>query len=309
MTLTQLKYMIAVAEAGNFTVAAEKSFVTQPTLSMQIQKLEEELGVKIFNRTKKPIRLTKVGSEILMQARKIISESKRMEDVVAQEKGFIGGDFTLGIIPTVMPTLLPMFLNTFLKTYPKVNLKIEELTTESIIERLSEGKLDAGIASTPLKHENIIERPLYYEPFVAYIPEGHRLSKSKNINVDDIENENVLLLEDGHCFKNQVLSLCSFSKSGLNKQFNLKSGSFETLVNLANEGLGMSLIPYLNSANLSEKNSENLRNFPAPSPAREISVIYPKSQLKLQIIEALKESISGVVRGAITFEDVKIIVP
>jgi LysR family hydrogen peroxide-inducible transcriptional activator len=151
--------------------------------------------------------------------------------------------------------------------------------------------------------------PLYYEPFVAYIPEGHRLSKSRNINVDDIENENVLLLEDGHCFKNQVLSMCSFSKSGLNKQFNLKSGSFETLVNLANKGLGMSLIPYLNSANLSEKNSGNVRNFPAPSPAREISIIYPKSQLKLQIIEALKESISGVVRGAITFEDVKIIVP
>ena len=193
MTLTQLKYMIAVAEAGNFTLAAEKSFVTQPTLSMQIQKLEDELGVQIFNRTKKPIRLTKVGSEILIQARKIISESKRMEDVVAQEKGFIGGSFSLGIIPTVMPTLLPMFLNTFLKAYPKVNLKIEELTTESIIEHLADGKLDAGIAATPLKHETIIERPLYYEPFVAYIPESHRLSGSNEINIEDLENENVLL--------------------------------------------------------------------------------------------------------------------
>jgi len=232
-----------------------------------------------------------------------------MEDVVAQEKGFIGGGFTLGIIPTVMPTLLPMFLNTFLKSYPKVNLKIEELTTESIIERLAEGKLDAGIASTPLKHETIIERPLYYEPFVAYIPQGHRLSKSEKISVDDIENENVLLLEDGHCFKNQVLSMCALTKSGLNKQFNLKSGSFETLVNLANEGLGMTLIPYLNSMNLSEKNCKNIRNFPVPSPAREISIIYPKSQLKLQIIEAVKDSISGVIRGAITFEDVQIIVP
>ncbi|MDB4608883.1 hydrogen peroxide-inducible genes activator [Flavobacteriaceae bacterium] len=309
MTLTQLKYMIAVAEAGNFTLAAEKSFVTQPTLSMQIQKLEEELGVQIFNRAKKPIRLTKVGSEILIQARKIISESKRMEDVVAQEKGFIGGDFTLGIIPTVMPTLLPMFLNTFLKSYPKVNLKIEELTTENIIKKLEEGKIDAGICATPLKQEKIIERPLYYEPFVAYVPGNHRLAKSSQINVEDLENEDILLLQDGHCFKNQVLSMCSLAKSGMNGRLNLKSGSFETLVNLANEGLGMTLVPYLNANNLSEKNAQNIIHFPAPPPAREISIIYHKSQLKLQIIEALKESISSVVRGAIAFDNVKIVSP
>ena len=309
MTLTQLKYMIAVAEAGNFTLAAEKSFVTQPTLSMQIQKLEEELGVQIFNRAKKPIRLTKVGSEILIQARKIISESKRMEDVVAQEKGFIGGDFTLGIIPTVMPTLLPMFLNTFLKSYPKVNLKIEELTTENIIKKLEEGKIDAGICATPLKQEKIIERPLYYEPFVAYVPGNHRLAKSSQINIEDLENEDILLLQDGHCFKNQVLSMCSLAKIGMNGRLNLKSGSFETLVNLANEGLGMTLVPYLNANNLSEKNAQNIIHFPAPPPAREISIIYHKSQLKLQIIEALKESISSVVRGAIAFDDVKIVSP
>ena len=309
MTITQLHYVLAVAEHQNFTKAAEKCFVTQPTLSMQIQKLEDQLGIQIFDRTKKPIKLTEVGNKIVAQAKKIVEEADRINDIVDQQKGFIGGEFRLGIIPTVMPTLLPMFLKTFIKRYPKVKLKIEELTTEEIVQRIKDGHLDAAIAATPLKQEQIKERVLFYEPFVAYIPEGHRLSKSKNINVDDIENENVLLLEDGHCFKNQVLSMCSFSKSGLNKQFNLKSGSFETLVNLANEGLGMSLIPYLNSANLSEKNSENVRNFPAPSPAREISIIYPKSQLKLQIIEALKESISGVVRGAITFEDVKIIVP
>jgi LysR family hydrogen peroxide-inducible transcriptional activator len=301
--------MIAVAEAGNFTLAAEKSFVTQPTLSMQIQKLEEELGVQIFNRAKKPIRLTKVGSEILIQARKIISESKRMEDVVAQEKGFIGGDFTLGIIPTVMPTLLPMFLNTFLKSYPKVNLKIEELTTENIIIKLEEGKIDAGICATPLKQEKIIERPLYYEPFVAYVPGNHRLAKSSQINIEDLENEDILLLQDGHCFKNQVLSMCSLAKIGMNGRLNLKSGSFETLVNLANEGLGMTLVPYLNANNLSEKNAQNIIHFPAPPPAREISIIYHKSQLKLQIIEALKESISSVVRGAIAFDDVKIVSP
>lgn len=309
MTLTQLSYMIAVAEAGNFTVAAERVFVTQPTLSMQIQKLEDELGVKIFNRSKKPIRLTKVGEQILIQARNIIAESKRMEDIVAQEKGFIGGTFKLGIIPTVMPTLLPMFLNAFIKKYPKVNLSIEEMNTATIIQNLNEGKLDAGIAATPLKNEKLEERPLYFEPFVAYIPKNHRLEKNKTLEQEDLMDEKILVLKDGHCFRNQALSLCSREKTLIEKSFELKSGSFETLVHLANEGLGMTLIPYLNTRQMSEENKSNLRHFESPSPAREISLVYSKSQLKIQIIDALKNSIESVIRGAIAIENVNIISP
>lgn len=309
MTLTQLSYMIAVAEAGNFTVAAERVFVTQPTLSMQIQKLEDELGVKIFNRTKKPIRLTKVGKQILIQARNIIAEAKRMDDIVAQEKGFIGGEFKLGIIPTVMPTLLPMFLNSFIKKYTKVNLKIEELTTNTIITYLKEGKLDAGIAATPLKFDNIEERPLYYEPFVGYVPKNHRLNSIDHLTQEDLEHEEILVLEDGHCFRNQALSMCSTKSVKSAQAFNLKSGSFETLINLSNEGLGMTLVPYLNTLNLSRDNKANLKYFKEPSPAREISLVYPKSQLKIQIIEALKTSIEGVIRGAIAVENVNIISP
>lgn len=309
MTLTQLKYMIAVAEAGNFTLAAEKSFVTQPTLSMQIQKLEEELDVKIFDRGKKPIRLTPVGNEILVQARKIIAEAKRMDDIVAQEKGYIGGTFKLGIIPTVMPTLLPLFLTHFIKRYPKVDLHIEELNTVTIMTRLQEGKLDAGIAATPLKNEKLLERPLYYEPFVGYIPKNHRLNELKEIHSEDIENESLLVLEDGHCFRNQVLSMCSIKNSGKKNNFQFKSGSFETLINLCNQGMGMTLVPYLNAQNLKEENKQNLKHFPSPPPAREISLVYPKNQLKIHIIEALNKSISGIIRGLIAFEDVKIIAP
>lgn len=309
MTLTQLNYMITVAEAGNFTLAAEKSFVTQPTLSMQIQKLEEELDVQIFNRTKKPIRLTAVGEEILVQARKIIAEAKRMDDIVAQEKGFIGGPFRLGIIPTVMPTLLPLFLTHFMKNYPKVDLHIEELNTDNIMTRLQEGKLDAGIAATPLKNEKLLERPLYYEPFVGYVPKNHRLHQSKEIHPENIENESVLVLEDGHCFRNQVLSMCSIKDSQKKKAFQLKSGSFETLINLSNQGMGMTLVPYLNAQNLNEENKENLKHFTSPPPAREISLVYPKSQLKLQIIGALNKSITSIIRGLIAFEDVKIVAP
>ena len=306
MTLTQLSYMIAVAEAGNFTVAAEKVFVTQPTLSMQIQKLEDELGVQIFNRTKKPIRLTNVGEQILKQARNILAEAKRMDDIVAQEKGFIGGEFKLGIIPTVMPTLLPMFLNAFINKHPKINLKIQELNTDSIINQLKEGKIDAGIAATPLKYDNIEERPLYYEPFVGYIPEQHRLNKVEQLMQEDLQDENILVLEEGHCFRNQALSFCSLKK---NNAFDLKSGSFETLINLSNEGLGMTLVPYLNTLTLSRENKAKLKHFQDPPPAREISLIFPKSQLKIQIIDALQKTIEGIIRGAIVIENVKIISP
>ena len=129
MTITQLKYLLAVAEHQNFTTAAEYCFVTQPTLSMQIQKLEEELGVSVFNRKKKPLELTPIGERIALQAKLIVDESNRIQDIVDQQKGFVGGEFRLGLIPTIMPTLLPLFLKTFLKKYNKVNLVIEELTT------------------------------------------------------------------------------------------------------------------------------------------------------------------------------------
>jgi LysR family hydrogen peroxide-inducible transcriptional activator len=309
MTITQLKYVLAVAEHQNFTKAAEKTFVTQPTLSMQIQKLEEELDILIFDRSKKPIELTSVGRKIVSQAKNIVNESERMQDVVDQEKGFIGGDFRLGIIPTIMPTLLPMFLKNFTTKYPKVHLKIEELSTEEIIHKLKDGHIDAAIAATPLQNENIKERVLYYEPFVGYIPENHRLSKKNIIEVSDLDIDDILLLEDGHCFRDGVINLCRSSKLSHNETFQLESGSFETLIKLSHEGLGMTLLPYLHTLDISEKQHKNLRYFKEPPPAREVSIIYPKSELKLQIIDAMYHVISGIVRGAIRFQDVKIISP
>ena len=307
MTLTQLEYTLAVAEEGNFTVAAEKCFVTQPTLSMQVQKLEDELGVKLFNRNTKPIALTPIGSKIISQAKTIVEEAKRMDDVVSMEKGEIKGDFKLGIIPTVMPTLLPLFLNSFIKKYPKVNLKIEDLNTSSIEEGLENGKIDAGIAATPLENIKLIEKPLYYEPFVGYIPEIHPLSKLETITPIDIENNDILVLEDGHCFRDHILKLCKTTT--ISQSFDLKSGSFETLINLVNEGPWMTILPYLQTLNLSVKNVKNLRYFEDPEPAREISIVYNKSQLKLPVIEALSNLIEGIVRGAIKFENIQLISP
>jgi LysR family hydrogen peroxide-inducible transcriptional activator len=309
MTITQLSYVLAVAENQNFTKAAEKCFVTQPTLSMQIQKLEDQLDVQIFDRSKKPIELTDVGKKIVTQARNIVNESNRIQDIVDQQKGFIGGEFKLGIIPTIMPTLLPMFLNNFLKKHPKVKLKIEELTTEEIISRIKDGHLDAAIAATPLEDENIKERVLYFEPFVSYIPKGHRLHSNKKIDVSDLDINDMLLLEDGHCFRDGVINLCKAFKNNVEDKFQLESGSIETLIKLSNEGLGMTLLPYLHTIDIRNKEVENLHYFNEPSPAREVSLIYHKSELKMQIIEALQDVISGVVRGAIAFQNVKIISP
>ena len=308
MTLTQLYYMSAVAEYGNFTVAADKCFVTQPTLSMQVQKLEDELGVKIFNRATKPIVLTDIGKKILIQAKRITEEATRMQDIVSTEKGFIGGEFKLGIIPTVMPTLLPMFLKTFVKKYPKVDLKIEELNTQNITKMLEQGHLDAGIAATPLGLDSILELPLYHEPFVGYIPEGNPLHAVEQIEIEDLNMTDLLVLEDGHCFRNHVLNLCQINQIESNP-FDLKSGSFETLINLADEGLGMTLLPFLHGNSLTDNKKKNLRFFPEPAPAREVSLIHSKSQLKLPIINALRSAVSSIIRGAIKFENIKIISP
>jgi LysR family hydrogen peroxide-inducible transcriptional activator len=309
MTITQLQYVLAVAEYQNFTLAAQKSFVTQPTLSMQVQKLEDELDVLIFDRGKKPIAITEVGKKIVAQAKIIVAEAERIKDIVDQDKGFIGGDFTLGIIPTIMPTILPMFLPTFVKRYPKVNLIIKEQATDSLIRNLQDGHLDAAIAATPLEIEFIKERPLYYEPFVGYVPPNHRLVTKKELTTEDLNIGDILLLQDGHCFRDGVINLCKTPKNRDTDHFQIESGSFETLVNLSNEGMGMTLLPYLNTLHLDDTKSKNLKHFKKPPPAREISIIYHKSELKIHITDAIKDVISAIVRGAIAFEDVEIISP
>ncbi|MEN9929264.1 MAG: Hydrogen peroxide-inducible s activator [Bacteroidota bacterium] len=309
MTITQLQYVLAVAEYKNFTLAAEKCFVTQPTLSMQIQKVEEELGIQIFDRSKKPIQLTEIGQKIVNQAKNIVNEADRIQDIVDQQKGFIGGEFRLGIIPTIMPTLLPMFLNNFIKKYPKVKLIIEELTTQDIITKLNNGHIDAAIAATPLNEEKIKEIVLYFEPFVAYIPENNANYNKKEIEVADLNIDEILLLQDGHCFRDGILNLCKNTSNPDKNHFQLESGSFETLIKLANEGLGITLLPYLHTLDLNEKDQAKLRHFKEPKPAREVSLIYPKNELKIHIIDALRATISGVVKGAITFQNVQIVSP
>ena len=184
-----------------------------------------------------------------------------------------------------------------------------EVSTEEIIKQLTSGSIDVGIAATPLENETIKEQVLYYEPFVGFIPENHRLSAVKKLDAADLDIDEILLLEDGHCFKDNIINLCKPLKNSIPKHFELESGNFTTLIKLAKEGLGMTLLPYLDSIELPEKDRKFIREFNKPVPAREVSLVFHKSQLKIQMVKALKESIDSVVRGAISFHDVEIISP
>lgn len=302
MTLIQLEYVLAVAESKNFTVAAEKVFVTQPTLSMQIQKLEKELDIEIFDRRTHPIKVTTVGQKVIDQAKTILGEAKRMGHMISDLRQTVEGEFIVGVIPTVLPTLIPMFYKNFKAKFPKANLFIKEMKTEEMLSALADDKIDFGIAVTPLGHNDIIELPLYQEPMVAFIPPGNRLSNQEEISEQDLDLKDLLLLEEGHCFRNNVLSICSiFNNVEAEKLQNLAvdSGSFHTLVKLAKDGFGMTILPLLQAEELKAEDQKYIKNFLEPVPTREVSIIYHSSQLRLKFVEEMQNLIQSLVRGKI----------
>lgn len=290
MTITQLKYVVAVNNYRHFAKAAEASFVTQPTLSMQIQKLEEELGILIFDRSKHPVVPTPLGERIIEQARKVIYEGEVLEQMAQQIKGSYEGELTIAVIPTVAPTLLPRFVPDFVKKYPKIQLRIEELKTEDMIEALRMDQIDVGIAATPLEEKGIVERPLYYEPFMAFVPAYHKFHKDDFLLASEIDVNELLLLNEGHCFRNSVLKLCATHESNISS-VRMESGNFDTLIRLAHRGMGMTLLPYLTAIDLPEKYRPHVRPIAEPTPSREISMIYTRTQLKMEWLEAMAEVI------------------
>jgi len=301
MTLVQLQYVLAVAEHKNFTIAADKSFVTQPTLSMQIQKLEKELNIEIFDRTSHPIKITQIGEKIVAQAKTILMEANRMKHLVNEEKGLLEGDFVIGVIPTILPSLVPLFYKTFQKSNPKSNLIIKELQTDKIIKGIKDGSLDFGIVVSPLYEDQIVEVPLYYEPLVAYIPSSHRLSGQDFILETDLDTSDLLILQEGHCFRDNVLALCDATKIK-HRPVKLDSGSFEALVKLSNDGFGMTLLPSLVADDLQEELKRNVKNFKNPVPTREVSLIYHQSQLRDSFEKELVNTIQSILRGKIFLE-------
>ncbi|MEM6321869.1 MAG: LysR substrate-binding domain-containing protein [Bacteroidota bacterium] len=287
MTLNQLTYIIAVDKHRHFAKAARACFVTQPTLSMMIHKLEEELGVKIFDRSKKPVIPTEIGIKIIEQAHKALLESRRIEELVDRYKGVLEGQLRLGIIPTLAPYLLPLFITTFLEKYPLIRLKIAEYTTENIIDKLEKGEIDVGILVTPLHHKNIEELPLFYETFMIY--SSHEYEK-QYLLAEDLDLNELWLLEEGHCFRSQILNICELRKKA-NLQLEYAAGSIETLRQLVENQKGVTILPELSTRYLSEENRKKLMPFQPPAPAREVSIVTTRGFVKKQLVEVLASSI------------------
>jgi LysR family hydrogen peroxide-inducible transcriptional activator len=292
MNLQQLEYIVAVDTWRHFSTAAEKCNITQPTLSMMIQKLELELEIKIFDRSKQPVVTTAIGQKVIEQARIVLSEAGNLKKVIAEQKQDIAGELRIGIIPTLAPYLLPLFLNNFLKKYLNLKLKIVELTTQQIIQQLESQRLDAGILATPLKVASLKEIPLFYEQFVVYASQNEKLMKKKYLLADDIDVNHLWLLEEGHCLRSQVVNLCELKrKETLMQNLDYEAGSIETLKKMVDMNNGITILPELALRDLSKAQEKNIRFFKAPAPVREISIVTYRYFVKYNLIEALRKEI------------------
>jgi LysR family hydrogen peroxide-inducible transcriptional activator len=299
MTIQQLEYLIAVDKYRHFGNAADSCFVTQPTLSAQLGKLEKELGVLLFDRSKMPVIPTEIGVQIIAQAKKVVSESKGILELVAQLKGDISGTLKLGIIPTLAPYLLHRFIRRFLDKYPNVKLEVQEMVTEEVVKRLKNDELDLGIIVTPLDEQGILEKPMFYEKFFAYFSKGHDLLKNSEITPEQIKSDDLWILQQGHCFRDQVVSFCDQSLSG-HKNFHYESGSLEGLRNMVNRYEGVTLLPELATFDLSEEEKSRLRPFKGTAPIREVSIILNRNFLKQKLVELLYKEITAAIPEGMT---------
>ncbi|MBY0384057.1 hydrogen peroxide-inducible genes activator [bacterium] len=298
-TITQLQYIVTVEKLKHFGKAADACYVSQPSLSAQIQKVEDQIGFAIFDRNKKPIAVTSRGVPFIEQAKIVLREHAKLISTSQQSQTELIGPLSLGIIPTVSPYLTPFFIGEFAKAFPKIQLQIEEIKTDSIIKALQNNEIDAGILATPLLEKNIIENPLYYEDFYLYVNNNHSLAEKRIIKESDLDEVDLWLLEDGHCFRNQVVKLCSFRKeSPVFKNVSFQSGNLDTLRLLVKKNGGATILPASLVAQLPESEQRTyVRHFSNPIPAREISLVYHQTQWKLDLIGALQKTIVNSLPG------------
>lgn len=299
MTLTQIEYLIAVEKFGNFSEAAQNCFVTQPTLSMQIQKLEDELDVIIFRRDKHPIVPTEIGQKIIEQAKQVLKEKEKLHIILEVERGEFVGALKVAIIPTISSYLLPMFLSNFINKYPNVELIIDEVTTDEVISGLEKGYFDIGIIALRSKNESLKSESLYYEPFVAFLPPDHDLMKKSKVSQDDLNVSDFLLLKEGHCLRDQTLSICKSNENDWVERSSkvvFESGNLETLIKLVEQKFGMTLLPYLALQYIKEKKRlSQIKEFTDPVPKREVGFIFANTFIKKHLLAALKKEILNVI--------------
>lgn len=287
MNLRQLEYIVAVDKHRNFAEAAESCFVTQPTLSMMIHKLEEEIGVVIFNRAKQPVEPTKTGKLILEQARVVLEESGKIREIANTTKNVITGELNVDIIPTLGAYLIPLFINDFTNKYPGIRLKIEEKNTDEIIQRIKKDWTDMGILATPLHEKNIDEYPLFYEELYYYSGKPFR---KPIIKPEEIDSRDLLMLEEGHCLRSQIYNLCKFMENN-EFSFSYRSGNLETLKKLVEKNQGNTILPELATTDLTPEKKKHLVPFRDPVPVREISIVTHHNYAKTRLVYLLRNEI------------------
>lgn len=297
MTLTQLEYAVAVATHKSFVAAAEKCFVTQPTLSMQIQKLEEELGVKLFDRNTHPISVTAAGEAIIDQARVTLSEAERIFEIIQQQQNQVAGVFRVAVIPTIATYVLPPLLENYIEQFPEVRLQVREMETREIVKALRNNELDAALMSTPIEEADLKEYPLFYEPFVAYFNEKEPALKKRLVEAKDIALERIWLLSEGHCMRNQVIDLCGEHVQALQgeKPYLYESSSVETLRKMVDRNGGLTVLPELSTFEFNEDQQERVRYFEDPEPVREVSLVTHRHFVKISLLQSLMDEIGKLV--------------
>lgn len=286
MNLQQLEYIVALDIHRNHVKAAEHCHVTQPTLSTMVKKLEDELGVRIFEKSQ-PLRPTPSGEMILNRARLILQEIKNLREFISAEKESIEGEFRMGVIPTLAPYLLPRFLNSFLEQHTGTSFTVMELQTAEIVRQLKANRLDVAILVTPLEDREIREIPVFYEPILLYTSESQKYYSQEKVTLKSLSTDNLLLLEEGHCFRGQVMNLCAAKGKRVHQQLNYQSGSFETLKAMVDNNYGYTLIPEM----AVNPRNRQVKRFTSPEPVREVSLVVHQGFVKETLLVKLREAI------------------
>lgn len=313
MTLDQLRYALELQRTRNFSRAAEACHITQPSLSVQIAKLEEELGIVLFDRGRAGVEVTDYGRELLKQARVILDETARLGELASELKSEIRGEFRLGVIPTLAPTLLPLFLGGFTRLYPRVRLSIIEERTEKLVQDLDHGRIDGALLSTPARcPDSIVEKVLFYEPFVVFASDDHPILNEKTVGFDKISADEVLLLDETHCLRDQVIQICRSKQKPRDNPVRLQSAGLQTLIEYIRRGREFTLLPALAADRLTAKERKsNVRHFEKPVPSRKVSLVFHRARLKRALIDALAKAVLEHVPGSVilTNRDVRVLSP
>ncbi len=292
MTLQQFEYIVALEKFRHFTKAAEYCNVTQPTLSAMIQKLEDELEVKIFDRSQQPIAPTAAGQLVIKQAKEVLVQAEQIKNVVQEQKQEVCGKFTLGVLPTIAPYLLPRFISNFTQKYPKLELRIAELKTHEIKRALLSGDIDAGILADIEDLEEYNISHLFYEQYMAYVSKSCPLYEKQLVKSSDLQNHQLWLLDEGHCFRDQMVKYCQI-KSAQQSQMTYSLGSIETFMRMVESGCGVTFIPWMAAQQLSECQKDLVRPFAIPIPTRHLVAITNKNFIRHTIMQAIVEEVQA----------------